>query len=186
MHDAQLPAGPQAQALFDLWLLLLVVCTLVFIAVMTALALALRRAPRATSQTAPDMRSLAQAEPRIAWPVGIAIAVSGLLLFGLLVASIFTDYAIARLPLADALHIELTGHDWWWEARYRSDTPSRGFATANDIVIPAGVPIQCTFQPRAASVSRMRGRASTEVGAAMCCRKIAPSMSSQDVLQMRL
>lgn len=146
LHDAQLPAGPQAQALFDLWLLLLVVCTLVFFAVMTALALALRRAPRATSQTAPDMGSLTQAEPRIAWPVGIAVAVSGLLLFGLLVASIVTDYAIARLPLADALHIELTGHDWWWEARYDDADPARVFTTANELHVPVARPVIVTLR----------------------------------------
>jgi cytochrome c oxidase subunit 2 len=150
LHDVQMPAGPQAQALFDLWLLLLVVCTLVFVAVMTALVMALRRASRAASEAAPDVSSLDRREPHIAWPVGIASGVSAFLLLGLLVASIFTDRAVARLPLADALHIELTGHDWWWEARYDDADPSRVFITANELHVPVGRPVIVTL--RAADV----------------------------------
>jgi cytochrome c oxidase subunit II len=144
------PAGPQAQAMFVLWLVLLVACTLVFVVVMAALVLALRRAPKAAPGTEPDLSSLAAREPALVRRVGAAVAVSGVLLIGLLIASFLTDRAIARMPLADALHIELTGHQWWWEARYDDAEPSRVFTTANELHVPVGRPVIVTL--RAADV----------------------------------
>ena len=40
-----------------------------------------------------------------------------------------------------ALTLEITGHEWWWEVRYRGATPSDTFTTANEIHIPVGQPI---------------------------------------------
>jgi len=37
-------------------------------------------------------------------------------------------------PGADALRIEIVGHQWWWEFRY----PEAGVVTANELVIPVG------------------------------------------------
>ena len=140
------PTGPQAQAVFDLWIVLIAVCTLVFVAVMAALVLALRRAPKAVPGTAPDLSSVGAREPALVRRVGAAVAVSGALLVGLLVASFLTDRAIARMPLADALHIELTGHQWWWEARYDDANPSRVFTTANELHVPVGRPVILTLR----------------------------------------
>jgi cytochrome c oxidase subunit 2 len=38
--------------------------------------------------------------------------------------------------------IEITGKQWWWQARYISGDPARGFVTANEIHIPAGQPVR--------------------------------------------
>jgi cytochrome c oxidase subunit 2 len=76
--------------------------------------------------------------------------VSTVLLLGLLVASFFTDRALARLPLADAVHIELTAHQFWWDARYDDAEPSRIFTTANELHVPVGRPVVLTL--RAADV----------------------------------
>jgi len=40
------------------------------------------------------------------------------------------------------LTIEVTGHQWWWQVRYRSDAPGREFTTANEIHIPTGTPVR--------------------------------------------
>src|SRR5439155_1865850 len=109
---------PQAATLFQLWIAMLAVCALVFVAVMAALAIALWRAPRATQATAPDLAPLTHGEPGLRRSIGWAVAACGVLLLGLLVASFFTDRAIARLPLVAAVHIDLIAHQWWWEARY--------------------------------------------------------------------
>src|SRR6185437_13938187 len=145
VHDVQVPAGAQAQAIAELWHVLLPVCTVVFIAIVVALILALRRAPRITENAAPDVSSLWQGEPRIARVVWIAIGLSTFLLAVLLAASVFTDRALAQLPLADALHIELTGYQWWWEARYDDPDPSRLFVTANELHVPVGRPVIVTL-----------------------------------------
>jgi cytochrome c oxidase subunit II len=146
LHDVQLPGGVQAEAIFHLWLVMLAVCVLVFVAVMAALGLALWRAPRATRATPADVSSLMQAEPGVARSVVAGLIVSVVLLVGLLAASVFTDRAIARMPLANALHIELTAHQWWWEARYDDPEPSRIFMTANELHVPVGRPVIVTLR----------------------------------------
>jgi cytochrome c oxidase subunit 2 len=47
------------------------------------------------------------------------------------VRGIFQTNAV---PAADALKVEVTGHQWWWEFRY----PDLGITTANEIHIPVG------------------------------------------------
>jgi cytochrome c oxidase subunit 2 len=141
LHDVQVPAGAQAQAIAVLWHWLLPICSLVFVAVMIALMLALRRAPRSAGNAPPDVSSLWQREPKIARVVWAAVAVSTVQLLVLLAASVFTDRALAQLPLANALHIELTGYQWWWEARYDDANPSRMFTTANELHVPVGRPV---------------------------------------------
>jgi cytochrome c oxidase subunit 2 len=44
-------------------------------------------------------------------------------------------------PSDPALTLDVTGHQWWWEVRYDSAQPAEIFTTANEIHIPAGVPI---------------------------------------------
>jgi len=145
LHDVQVPAGVQAQAIADLWHWLLPICSLVFVAVMIALLLALERAPRVDDGTAPDVSSLSKREPNVARVVIAALGVSTILLLVLLAVSVATDRALAQLPLANALHIELTGYQWWWEARYDDPEPSRIFTTANELHVPVGRPVIVTL-----------------------------------------
>jgi cytochrome c oxidase subunit II len=49
-------------------------------------------------------------------------------------------------PRSPGLRIEVTGHQWWWEVRYNDENPSLVFTTANEIHIPAGVPVQVTLR----------------------------------------
>ena len=71
---------------------------------------------------------------------GASIA-SVVLLFGLLLADVMTDRALSRLPVANALHLEMTGHQWWWEARYGRDSAGDAFAVANELHVPVGRPV---------------------------------------------
>jgi cytochrome c oxidase subunit II len=146
LHDVRLPGGVQAQAVYHLWLILLVVCTIAFVAIMTALALALRRAPRAGHDARPAVELLDRSEPGPARAVRIGVALSAVLLVGLLGASVYTSWVLAALPLTDALHIELTAHQWWWEARYDDPEPSRLFVTANELHVPVGRPVILTLR----------------------------------------
>jgi cytochrome c oxidase subunit 2 len=146
LQDALRPAGVQAEHIGSLWNLTLGLCALVFLLVVAACVTALWIAPRADAGTAPNLDSLARPERHIwrivAWCTGIATL--GLLV--LLGADVFTSRALARLPLKDAVNIELVGHMWWWEARYRDDDPSREFSTANELHIPVGRPVVVTLR----------------------------------------
>jgi cytochrome c oxidase subunit 2 len=146
LHDVFAPAGPQAAALAHLWWVTLAVCVLVFVAVMAALVYAVWRAPRVSEDAAPDVALIDRPEPRLRRWVTLGVAVSTVLLLALLVTSFLTDRRLARLALADAVHIELTAHQFWWEARYDDAEPSRMFTTANELHVPVGRPVVLTLR----------------------------------------
>jgi cytochrome c oxidase subunit II len=139
-------AGPQAAHIGTLWNLTVVICTVVFAAILVALVIALRRAPRAGDDTPPDLSSLHRPEQAATRSVVGAIAVSILLLLVLLVGSVVTDRALAHLVLRDAIHVEITGNQWWWSVRYDDADPSRVFSTANELHIPVGRPVIVTLR----------------------------------------
>jgi cytochrome c oxidase subunit 2 len=140
-HDVLAVAGPQAAHIGELWNLTVFVCTAVFCAVLLGLVLALWRSGRGREEAPADLSSIGRHERgpyrSVLWSVGVSIA----LLFVLVAASVLTDRALARLSLEQAVNIEVTGHQWWWEVRYRGDQPSDDFTTANELHVPVGRPI---------------------------------------------
>jgi len=144
MHDALMPAGPQAAHIAALWWITLGVCAFVFAAVIAALAWALARAPRADATTAPESPPSA-GERRVARGVVAAVAISGVLLIALLVASIATDRALAQLSLVNAINIRVVAHQWWWDVVYDDPQPDRMFSTSNEIHVPVGRPVVVTL-----------------------------------------
>lgn len=145
-QDVFSPAGPQAAHIYELWLVMLVVCTIVFLAILSALAFVLWRTPRGDSSTPPDIGAPTARERLTLRAVASAAGVSVVLLFGLVVASVATDLSLARLPLRDAVNIDMTAHMWWWEMRYVDGPPTHVFATANEMHIPVGRPVIVTLR----------------------------------------
>lgn len=140
-HPLQNPlasAGPQAAHIESLWWLTFWVCTVVLAAVVVATLWAIRR----KREGAPTERG----EARALRYVNLAVAILIALLALLFAASIYTDRALAKLPLADALHIEVTGYQWWWDVRYDDADASRIFTTANEMHIPVGKPVVVTLR----------------------------------------
>jgi cytochrome c oxidase subunit 2 len=64
------------------------------------------------------------------------------------VPTIATIFNLARVP-PNALRITVTGHQWWWEARYPEQS-GKGLGaevvTANEIHIPTGTPVYITLE----------------------------------------
>jgi cytochrome c oxidase subunit 2 len=143
-QDALNAAGIQAAHVENLWWLMFWICALAFAATMIALAWALLRARRADRRD--EARVSPEGERRLTQLVSGGLAVVTVLLGVMFFASIFTDRALARLPLEDAVHIELTGYQWWWEATYDDPTPSNMFTTANELHIPVGRPVMLTLR----------------------------------------
>jgi cytochrome c oxidase subunit II len=140
LQHALSPAGPQAAQIHDLWQFTLWLCVLVGGVVFAAFAWALWRAQRGTEDT-PPIDVAHATEQRGVRVVAAAILVVVVGLFALVTASVMTDRALASLPRANPLTIELTGHQWWWEARYEDRDPSRTFSTANELHVPVGRPV---------------------------------------------
>jgi cytochrome c oxidase subunit II len=136
LQDVLHPAGPQAEHIAYLWWIMLAICALVFIAVLAFFLVGIARAPRATEATAPDLSPEKKAiQATVIGAAGLSIA---LLLF-LIVASVATDRALARIGMGDPLTVEVTGHMWWWELRYKHGAePSKNFTGANELHIPVG------------------------------------------------
>src|SRR5437773_2458519 len=115
LHDVLAPFGPQAAHVHALWNVILLVCALVFAAVLALVLAALWRAPRASAADPPDLSVLRSPERRSHRSVVAAVAVSTLLLIALIAASVFTDRALAGLSTVGPLRLEVTAHQWWWE-----------------------------------------------------------------------
>lgn len=140
-QSALVPAGVQAEHVYELWLIMLGTCSVVFVVIAVALGIALFRAPPSNETTPPDVEAIRAPEPALTRAVAIAAAFSVAGLLALLTASVMTDRAIASLPLKDGLVIQVTAQQWWWQATYDADTPSRMFDTANELHIPVGRPV---------------------------------------------
>jgi cytochrome c oxidase subunit II len=80
--------------------------------------------------------------------IGVGLSITTVLLLASAVWTLWTVRGLSDTSRAAAVTIDVTGQQWWWEVRYRSDTPSREFSTANDLVIPAGVPVQLNLRSR--------------------------------------
>ena len=146
LQSALHTAGVQADHIGSLWNLTLGLCTLVFVLVLGGCLFALWRAPRADAGTAPDLASLSGPERRTWRTIKWATGAAAIGLVALLVGDVLTSRAMARMPLQNAVNIELVGHMWWWEARYRDADPSREFSTANELHIPVGRPVVVTLR----------------------------------------
>jgi cytochrome c oxidase subunit 2 len=137
--------GVQAGHIVDLWRLVLLLCTLVFMAIAATMLYAVWRRPRAGGDSPPDLSMVNDTEPVAQRRVTQVVVISGVLLLLLVAASVFTDRALARMPLRDAINIEVTAHQWWWTVRYRSGQVSEEFETANEIHVPVGRPVIVTL-----------------------------------------
>jgi len=69
----------------------------------------------------------------------------GISTLALLFTVVWTMAVLARIDAPrtrPGLTIEITGKQWWWQAHYLAGSPERDFTTANEIHIPAGVPVR--------------------------------------------
>jgi cytochrome c oxidase subunit II len=128
------PAGTGATWISELFWLFTIICTIVWLAVVAALALALLR--RRGSADDELVR-----ESSVAAVIVTAVAATVVILIILTTISYFTDRNLAGLASDRSLNIEVTARQWWWEAEYVSSDPSRTLTTANEIHIPIGVPV---------------------------------------------
>lgn len=132
------PAGIQAARIEWLWWLMFWVCTGVFVAVLLALLLAVRRG-RSGDPARPSERALV---------TGVAAATAGTIaiLFGLLAASVVTGRAVGTLTDPEPLAIEITGYQWWWDVQYLHPQPSLRVRTANELHLPVGRPVKFSLK----------------------------------------
>lgn len=145
------PAGPQSLRLSQLWWLMFFVCSLVFGLVILSTLLAISRRESSVVQSPPDLNPSEKQENRRRNMVIAATSTTIAVLLAFLIFSFSVGRSMtAELASKNALTIEITGHQWWWEVRYLDASVSNIFTTANEIHLPVGVPV--TFKLHAADV----------------------------------
>jgi cytochrome c oxidase subunit 2 len=82
----------------------------------------------------------------LSW-IAAGVGLTTLTLIGVSMWTIVTLASVSKmrgdLPSAKAaFELEIIGHQWWWEVKYKGDIPARGFTTANEIHIPVGEPVR--------------------------------------------
>src|ERR1051325_1247422 len=141
------PAGPNAESLSRLWWTFFWVCTIVFVLVMIAVLLSLRKRTAASELAAPVLEAPAAEERQRRNVVISAVTISGITLFVLLIVSFSAGRSLtAEQGHKNGLNVDVTGHQWWWEVRYKDVDASNIFITANEIHIPVGVPVLLNLQ----------------------------------------
>ncbi|HZP47765.1 MAG TPA: cytochrome c oxidase subunit II [Vicinamibacterales bacterium] len=129
LQSALDPAGPQAAHIARLWWLLLAIAVVVFVAVLGFLAAAILHRRRDTT------------EASLTYAVSIAVGLTVVTLFAILIVTVWTERINATLGAASAVTIELTGHQFWWEVQYDAANPVDRVTTANEMHIPVGRPV---------------------------------------------
>jgi cytochrome c oxidase subunit 2 len=131
------PRADPATAL--LWgLIILSLSVVVIITVLTVVGVLVRRhhGPVAHIGALPVERGASG----LGWfYVGVPLTVVALI--GALVWTVVVLAAEDSPKVRPRLTIEVTGHQWWWEARYLAPTSDDTFVTANEIHIPTGEPV---------------------------------------------
>lgn len=132
-HESVLrPASDQAHTVLGLFHFQWIVSTIVWVLVVAAMGYAAYRGSR---RGVPDLKQ----EPTLRRWVGAATGATILILVVYLVIDFSVGRAVAA-PFGDqkALHIAITGHQWWWEVTYRDTAPQHQLTTANEIHVPVG------------------------------------------------
>lgn len=74
--------------------------------------------------------------------IAIGVGISTVVLFGSIVWTMVVLADINSPHQKPAFTVEVTGQQWWWQARYLGSQPSRILTTANEIHIPVGEPVR--------------------------------------------
>jgi cytochrome c oxidase subunit 2 len=133
-------AGEKAAPVVALTWGVLVISVIVMMVIAGLLAGAIWHRP-GQNWTVGDRGPVLSHEGGLNW-LWIGVGISALALLFSVVWTVKVLAQIERPPAQPALTIEVTAKQWWWQVRYLSGDVSRRFTTANEIHIPAGVPVR--------------------------------------------
>jgi cytochrome c oxidase subunit II len=129
------PAGPQASGIQSVFWIVFWICLVVFIAVNLFAWWGSRR-PVFTEPDARGVIANEDGDRKAAWGVGIAVGITTLTLFTVLVVSLRAGRLVQETHTHNPITINVTGHQWWWEVTYLDSEPDLQITTANEIHVP--------------------------------------------------
>jgi cytochrome c oxidase subunit 2 len=128
------PQGPGAALVAELAWVLFIGGALIFIAVMALGAYAIFGKRKDTARLSSNV-----------------LIVGGGIVFPLVTLSVLLVYTLVRAATlmqdeAPALRIQVVGEQWWWRVHYLAEDGRRDFATANEIRLPVGRPVELLLE----------------------------------------
>jgi cytochrome c oxidase subunit 2 len=130
IQSALNPQGPDAAVIAEISWVLFAGAAVIFAAVMALAAYAVFGRREQASRLSPRLLI-----------VGGGIVLPAVTLFALLVYSLARAASLHPVD-EDALRIEVVGEQWWWRVHYLDAEGRRDFATANEIRVPVGRPVE--------------------------------------------
>src|SRR4051794_3991744 len=134
-------AGVEGRQFNMLFVIFLIVCTIMYLAVIAFLVASILRRRRAQANVV-ESGSHHESDPimrtgLIAWGALIATG-----LVALAIASFFADRSMATAAADEKLSITITANQWWWDVQYNSADSSKILRTANELHLPVGIPVR--------------------------------------------
>ncbi len=130
-QSALQPRGPAAGEIALLWWVLFWISVAVTVIVFGCLGWALFRPRLAPNTSHTEAHGLV---------LVLGVAIPTVILLGTFGVSLRTMLATANPGSAPGVKVKVIGRQWWWEVRY--EQPGPGFATANELHLPVGQPMQ--------------------------------------------
>jgi cytochrome c oxidase subunit 2 len=131
------PRSPAAAQIATLWWIMFWLGTIIWVGVTILLLVGLFRHPRTPGMYAP-LPEENHARTVNLWVVGGGIVFPILVLISLIALTVGALRVIPTVAPSNALVIEVTGHQWWWEVHYLEEK----ITLQDEIRIPAGQPVQ--------------------------------------------
>ena len=129
------PVTREGLAITNLFWFELAVSALLFVGVMTVLAIALVRFRARPGD--PEPRQVeGNRVLEIAWTA------APILILAVVAVFMIQTVATVNSTAPGALQVRVIGHQWWWEYQY----PSFGIVTANELHLPVGIPAELTME----------------------------------------
>ncbi len=125
------PAGSSAAVIAEIWIVLLVGGTAIFLVVM-AMTLYVLLGRGGGPRPLGGRRLIVGGG--VVFPV---VALTALLIYELPITA-----SLSASAPPGALRVEVTGKLWWWDVRYLGDDGKPDFGTANELTIPVGRPVE--------------------------------------------
>jgi len=135
-------AATEVRQFNTLFVIFLVVCAVMYVAVIAFLIAGIARRRRAAEANTVEEGRHHESDPAmrtglIAWG-----AVVGTGLVALAIASFVADRSMASAAANEKLSITVTGNQWWWDVQYNAADNSKMVRAANEIHLPVGVPVR--------------------------------------------
>ena len=136
-QDTMEPKGPVSQQILDLSEPVFIVAGVVFVLIMGLVTVAVLKFRDRPDQPGPEPQQIhGNTRLEVGWTL-----IPALILFAIAIPTIATIFDLSRTP-DNALKVTVVGHQFWWEYRY----DDLGIVSANELNIPAGVPVELTLE----------------------------------------